>query len=241
MPLKLGDAIAEELDAPGKLVARFKLQLDTWTKLRENAETLQPKIKWLETFCADAGDARKDLQVDDIVNQWNELEELTHRGGIRRGTDDREMEGVTPFELINGLEKDLTRVEQLPPQLTDRVDDIEGIIRDGMRAKYKGEHAPLLSAVGRIRNVLNKPQPMFPDTLGNTYAETAADFAACVTALEQEGTDFFADCDGTTFQDYKTLCKLVLNDTPADLYSPEYATHVDNLKSKKLVELRLAE
>ena len=108
-----------------------------------------------------------------------------------------------------------------------------------MQATYNLNHGDLLSAFTTIRRVSGSDLVAWPEQLGATYGVTQAAFDVLVNTMRSEGEAYFADVEGTNFDDYVGLRRLQRTDDKVDWSETSYGSHVDALRKKKLLELRL--
>jgi len=127
-----------------------------------------------------------------------------------------------------------------PQALAERLIEAERSILVTLEERYQRKCADLVSACTRIRKILGRDLPTWPQEKADTYGNTVARFEAAVAAMQRDGEAYFKDVSATTsFEDYRALCRMLNEGKSIDWESPEFDRHVGALKQKKLLELRL--
>jgi len=233
------DFLEAQLTHPGKLVAGFKELLNAWESLRNEVRELDDRLKSVEAFFADApDDVKNDVGIDDLRSDLDDLRVEICEGGIRQGTDNREAAGQAILTLVDGLKADLDKVRNGPANLRERLQGKEAQAVQSLEVAYQSKYAALIKATAGIRSVRDADPLRWPDVKADTFGATKALFDAMVQQMQSEGELFFADVQGTNFQDYQGLCKQALAGKAID-WDGEYERHVNPLKRLKLLELKL--
>jgi hypothetical protein len=234
------DVIEAEISAPGKLVASFLELLKSWEGLREELRKLRENLAAIEAFFGDApASVLREIDLAGLRRLTADLRQAVEEGGIRDGTDSREVAGLPALQLVDGLKDDLERLRDMPRQLRDRLEEVEQQIVQSLGEQYQRKYGARLSALTRIRTAQGKDLPIWPDKKGSTYGATMSLFDGVVRQIETEGEAFFKDCGETTFAVFVALCELALKERQIDWNASEYKRHVPVLMEKGLLELRL--
>lgn len=236
------EVISADLDRnqPGKLVSVFFQLLLKWETLKKESEDLRRPVDSLLAFFTDADDQVKAAyKLAAIEDDFEDINYQINEGGIREGTDGRETSGRPINQLLDGLQKDLEKLESRPDQLRSEVQDINDSILPSLEELYTKKYRAEIQAVTKIRTVQNKPYPELPNTLLETYGATVAAFDSCIKAMLDEGESFFADETETTFAIFVNFCRMEAEDEVIDWSSSEYTNHVQALMRKQLLRLKL--
>ncbi|OJH38238.1 hypothetical protein BON30_24150 [Cystobacter ferrugineus] len=234
------DVIESELVAPGKLVASFLEILKVWEGLREDVRKIRDQLKAIEMFFADAPPSViANIDLASIRRSASELQSAVEEGGIRDGTDSREVAGTPVLQLVDGLEDDIAKLRDLPRQLRERLVEVEQQVVPSLGEQYQRKYGGRLAALTRIRKAQGKDLPTWPDRKGATYAATVALFDEVVRQIDAEGEAFFKGCGATTFAVFVGFCDLANANLPIDWNASEHKRHVSVLMEKGLLELRL--
>lgn len=234
------ETIGEELEQPGKLVPSFMVLLEKWEGIREETGALSAEINSLISFFSDAPlSIREQYDIDDIKSDFDDLFHIVEKGGIREGTDGREIAGTPVFQLIDGLKTDLAKISDSPKQILERVEDVNTSIIPTLSEVYRKKYAAKLKALSGIRRVQGKNPPVDPDTRKDTYGKTVEIFENFIKDADTEGQAFFSDAGETSFEIYVGFCQLELGGNHIDWHSSENKAHMNNLIEKKLLTLKL--
>jgi len=234
------DIIEAEISAPGKLVASFLELLKTWEGLREELRKLREYLAAIEAFFIDAPSSiLSEIDLAGLRRFAADLFRAVEEGGIRDGTDSREVAGLPALQLVDGLEDDLEKLKDVPRQLRDRLDEVDQQIVPSLSVQYQRKLGARLAALTRIRKAQGKDLPTWPDRKGSTYSATVALFDEVVRQIETEGEAFFKGCGETTFEVFVGFCDFALKERQIDWNASEYKRHVNVLMDKGLLELRL--
>lgn len=234
------DVIESELTEPGKLVVSFDELLKAWETLREDVRRIGDQIKTVEAFFADAPPSViSDIDLASIRRSASKLKSDVEEGGIRDGTDSREVAGTPVLQLVDGLEDDLDKLRDAPRELRERLDEVEQQVVPSLSEQYQRKHSGRLAALTRIRKAQGKDLPTWPDRKASTYAATVALFDDIVRQIDVEGDAFFKGCGATTFSVFVGFCDLANANRPIDWNASEHKRHVSVLMEKGLLELRL--
>jgi hypothetical protein len=234
------DSIDSELSVPGKLVLSFLELLKIWEELRGDSKRIRDRLSAVEMFFADAPPVLlTDIGLMPLRQLVEDVRQAVEEGGIREGTDSREVAGTSVLQLVEGLEDDLDKLKDMPRQVRDRLDDIEQGVLPTLVEQYQRKHRGRFAALTRIRKVQGKDMPTWPDRKGRTYSETVLLFDEVVRLIENEGEVFFNGCHETTFAVFVGFCDLALAERPIDWNAVEHKRHVAVLMDKGLLELRL--
>lgn len=234
------DAIEADLNQPGKLVQSFMEQLKTWEGLRAETSALKREVDTYVHFFTDApAVVSANYNVADVQREFSEIFTIIEEGGIREGTDNRETAGTRAFDLIHGLEEDVRKIKDLPSQLKQKIRDRAEIIIPSLIEEYTRKYGSRLIASTKIRSTQNMSPLSWPDQKENTYGKTSANFDALVAKIDKEGAEFFAGSADTTFDTLVGLCQMELDKKVIDWDGSEFKRHIDMLRGKKLLTLRL--
>ena len=233
--------IRAELEEPGKMVPSFKLALDHWEGLCRAAKSLEVRFGELNAFLSDApSDIRNDVGLDALRDEVSDFRAVVLEGGIRQGTDGREVAGWRVHQLLDGLWDDIKRLEDTPQRLEQAIGEVLPNVLRSLEARYQRQHGGLLSAATRIYTVQGKDVPSWPQTLGDTYGKTVTAFDSLVKQMQREGHGYFKSAGDTTFEVFVTYCEMDVNKQPIDWNAPENQRHVHALMERKLLQLRLS-
>jgi hypothetical protein len=223
-----------------KLVDTFLSALDRFKVLQEETRDLRQRLDALAAFLADApADVVRALGLDALHRLVDAVEDTFLAGGIRQKTDEREAARHRVTDLLPRLVDDLESVADLPRQAREAVDSARQGLLPSIEAKYQSLHKARLNALYRIRKVQGKDVPRWPVRLEATWDRTIAAFDAVVAAINAEGTAWFAGEAHTTFEVFAAFCAMELQNRPIDWFAPENDRHVEALKRKRLIHLRL--
>lgn len=236
------EIIENELDRsqPNKLVAGYFELLKSWEGMRNESDILKNNLDALLSFFSDASDEIKNrYQLPDLVASQEEIHYQINEGGIREGTDNREAAGTPAHQLLDGLKDDLKKLQGQPAQVNNQVTETDQRILTGLRDDFSEKYKAQLSAIARIRVVSEKQPLMLPEKRETTYGKTVTAFEKITQEMLEEGKAFFADEKETTFDIFVGFCKMDQDNKPIDWNSSEFERHVDALRRKKLLILRL--
>jgi glutathione S-transferase len=177
--------------------------------------------------------------LDEYESEFAELVYQINEGGIRHNTDEREAASAAILSLVEGLKADIDKLRTQPRDLADRLEGLESQAVQSLEVAYQAQHRDLMRAWTSIRMALRKDPRAWPQQRAETYGETKASFDRLVAEMRSEGEEYFAGETETTLDVYVALCGMELDGRPVDWDSPEYERHVNSLKRKKLLELRL--
>jgi hypothetical protein len=229
-----------ELMQPGKLVAGFRELLSVWEGLRQQVAGLEQRLRDVEAFFTDApADVRSATGLDDLKFEFENLRVEICEGGIRQGTDGREAAGAAILSLVAGLKSDLDKVRTHPNDFSERLSGLEAKAVQSLEVSYQSKHRDLIRASAGIRKAQSEAELMWPQQKEATYGKTKQAFDQMVVEMEKEGESYFKGETLTSFDVYKSLCRIELDGQKVDWDSPEYERHVTCLKRKRLLELRL--
>lgn len=232
--------IRSELFDPGKVVSVYMLALDSWEKLRSETETIAQKLAQVEAFFEDApDDVRRESGLVEVQSGVAELRELVTGGGVRHGTDSREVAGTRVTQLVHGLTEDLHQVADLPRQVREQLEGILPNVLRSLEVRYQSEHRAGLNALTRIRKIKGESLPTWPDRLAATYAATVAAFDRLVMTIAREGNGYFEGSAKTRFADFVALCEMDMDKKAIEWNEAPYREHQRDLIERKLLQLRL--
>ena len=201
---------------------------------------MEIQVAKAESFYADAPEPIKrkaGLRV--LAGELADLDDALNKGGIRQGVDEADAAGAQVTELVKVLEQDLKKLSSKPNQILEKTQGLLRQVLPVLTESYQQEHQGLIRAVSSIRRVQGRQIPAWPDQMANTYAATEAKFTALVEEMRADGNDFFKGLTGTRFDDYVHLLKAQAEGRPIDWQDEANIVHMDNLQSRKLLELRL--
>jgi hypothetical protein len=234
------ESLDQELNQPGKMVARFYELLHTWEGLRSKVSEVKIEALHLVDFFSDAPrKVREAHDLQSIQENLQDLVEVIEEGGIRVGTDNREAAGAPAPQLLSGLEEDLLKVKDIPRQVEQQLQSIMDGVVPTLRELYHNKHRYRINAVQRIRAVQGKSPLDLPSRLDETYGKTVEAFDTVVEQMEKEGAEFFAGCKETSFNVFVSYCQLDIEGKPVNWYNAEHQRHMNELIDKKLLTLKL--
>ena len=234
------DDIEAGLSQPGRIVSNFLVCLETWKSLCDETAKVQAQVAKAQAFYADAPDPiRHKAGIRLLAKELDELDDALNKGGIRQGVDEADAAGAQATELVKVLEQDLNKLSPKPPQILEKALNLMQQVLPVLTERYQQENQDLIRAASSIRRVLGQQIPAWPDQTGETYAATEAKFSTLVTELRSDGEAFFKDLNGTRFDDYVHLLKAQAEKQSIDWQDDTHKVHMNNLQSKKLLELRL--
>lgn len=233
-------AIRAELEDPGKLISAFRLALEKWEGLCGTARELKQRFAAVDAFFADAPDeVRNEIGLDALQNEVNNFYTTVLEGGVREGTDNRETAGWRAHQLIEGLSEDLAKLHAMPQQLQEAMDALLPNVLRSLQTRYQQDQGGVLSAITRINAVQGRDAPFWPQKLEATYGVSRAAFDGLVDTMQREGQRCFKDGGDTTFEVFVRYCEQDMKGKPIDWDAPENQRHVQALRERKLLQLRL--
>jgi hypothetical protein len=230
--------LESELTQPGKLVSGFKELLSVWEELRTEVGELEERLAEVEAFFADApANVKTEAEISDLRAHFENLRYEVCEGGIRQGTD--EAAGRAILTLVEGLKTDLDKVRTHPSSLRDQLQGKESQAVQSLEVVYQSKYRDLMRAWTGIRLAQSQEPKSWPQDKAETYGKTQDKFDQLVEQMRRDGEKFFGSEPQTTFEVYVALCRMELDKQPIDWDSSEYERHVNVLKRKKLLELKL--
>jgi hypothetical protein len=232
--------LESELTQPGKLVAGFRELLGVWEELRKEVGEVEQRLGAVEAFFADApATVKTEIELGDLRGDFESLKYEIYEGGIRQGTDEREAAGRAILTLVDGLKADLDKVRTQPSNLRDQLQGKESQAVQSLEVLYQSKHRDLMRAWTGIRLAQNLEPKSWPQEKGETYGKTQEKFDQMVEEMQRDGEKYFGSESQTTFGVYVGLCRMELDKQLIDWDSFEYERHVNFLKRKKLLELKM--
>jgi hypothetical protein len=234
------DEIAAELNHPGHIVSQFMQCLKLWQDLTAETQSVSAQVTKTESFYADAPEpVKRKAGLRLLAGELADLLDALTNGGLRQGVDEADAAGAPATDLVKVLEQALKQLEDKPSVISEKARDLMQQVLPVLTERYQQDHQDLVRAATSLRRVKGSGLPSWPQQLQATYATTEMQFADLVAQMKQEGADFFAGVTGTRFEDYIHLLREQAEGRPIDWQDEAHRIHMNNLQSKKLLELRL--
>ena len=238
--------VQSELNDPGKLVSVFFEALREWESLRKDTVVLSGRLAATLQFFSDAdANTKSRFRLPDLEARMAELRGIADEGIMREKTDNREIAGVSAFELAAKLAADVQEVRALPIELRSLLDGVDNSVIVRLQEDCLEKHGGLLKAIQKIRAVELKDPVTLPQKRSTTWGVTVKLFDDVIAQAREEGEAYLPSNGSTTFQDFIMLCeqqdRLSKENRELDWAASPYKEHVPVLMDKKLLRLKLIE
>jgi hypothetical protein len=234
------NVIDSELADEGKLARRFSALYERWEKLRGDFRTIEARLLEVRMFFSDAPSAvQQQFSLSEIERRAGELRNIAEEGGMREGTDSREVAGTPIFQLVSGLAGDLDRIKDLPQELQQLLENVENRVVSGLSEKYSKDNAALMKAYSRVLLAQGRGIPSLPETKAATYQVTVELFDRFIRDAESEGDAYLPPEGKTKFSDLVSLCEYELKHKDINWEDPAIEEHIPVLRAKRLLKLTL--